>query len=258
VRGAPVLALALGLSACAPPSGPPAAKHVSTTTSTTVTTPAVAASGVRTVLSPIGLNVRSQPSKTAPILRTAGRGAVLTVLARTDGDGGWFEVKGPTVTGWMSSDPTLSASGTFGSYDSTVHQVSLLYPQGWTTAELPPDSVVFRPPSGSDTVVVTTATTIDQIVRGRSGYHQTSSEQVVVCGVTGDLVTFVATGATTTTSLAPGVVAEQNFSQVRLALDPQHALDLEANYSAVAQLPIFQEIVSSVTFPFPQCQPAGQ
>ena len=46
-----------------------------------------------------------------PVLGTAAWGSVLTVLGHTGADGGWFEVKGATHTGWISGDPMLSAAG---------------------------------------------------------------------------------------------------------------------------------------------------
>ena len=253
-----VLVLAVALSACSSPEKPHA--NSGTTTSTSSPPPTgttIAASGVRTVLSPVGLNIRAQPATTATILRTAAQGAVLTVLAQSDQGSGWFEVRGPTVTGWMSAAPNLSAPGIFASYSSTQHQLALLYPQGWTPSESPPASVVFRPASGADTVVVTTASTAGQLVRGRLGYHQTNDEQVVVCGVTADMVTFVAVGTTTTTTQPDGVVAERYLVQVHLTLDPQHALGIDANLADTTQLQNYRDLVNSVTFPFPECQPAG-
>lgn len=251
-----VLGLALVLSACSSPNGPRTTGRATTSTTSSPLTSTTPASGVRTVLSPIGLNVRAQPSKAATVLLTAAEGAVLTVLAQTD-QGGWFEVKGPTVMGWISDDPTLSAPGSFTSYSSSQHQLSLLYPEGWTTAESPPASVVFHPSPGNDTVVVTTAATVDQLGHGRPGYHQTNSEQLVVCGVTGDLVTYVQVGATTTSPQPAGVVAEHYLAQVHLTLDPQHALGIDANLSDTSLLKSLRDVLNSVTFPFPQCRPAG-
>jgi len=257
-RGMGVLVLALVLCACSSPDGQHAAGRTTTSTSSPPrTSPSVPASGVRTVLSPVGLNIRAEPATTATILRTAAQGATLSVLAQNNQGGGWLEVKGPTVTGWISADPNLSAPGTFTSYTSTQHQVSVLYPRGWTPTELPPASVVFRAASGSDTVVVTTATTVAQLGRGRAGYHQTSDQQIVVCGVTGDLVTFVEMGAATTTAQSGGVVAERYLVQVHLTLDAQHALGIDANLADMSQLQSYRDLVNSVAFPFPQCQPAG-
>jgi SH3 domain-containing protein len=262
VRGVLILAVVLASCACSSPSGRSSTSHAPssvsvTTASAPLTTTTAQATGFRTVLSPIGLNVRAQPSKAATILRTAAQGAVFTVLAHTDQGGGWFEVKGPTVTGWISDNPALSASGRFNSYSSTQHQLDLLYPDGWTVAESPPASVIFHASSGNDTLVVTTAATVDQLGRGRAGYHQTSSEQVVVCGVTSDLVTFVQVNGSAATPQPGGVVPQRYLGQVNLTLDAQHALGIDANLADTAQLPTFRSVVNSVTFPFPQCRPTG-
>ena len=253
-RGLRVITLALVLAACTSPNPHHPTGHATTTTTTSAasTSTTVPTSGVRTVLSPVGLNIRSARSTTSTVLVTAAQGAVLTVVAQSSG---WLEVKGPTVTGWISADPTLSAPGTFLAYNSTQHRVSLLYPQGWTATESPPASVVFHPSSGRDTVVVTTAATVAQLGRGLPGYHQTNDEQVVVCGVTANLVTFVQMGAPTTSTQPAGVVAEHYLAQVHLTLDAQHALGIDANVADVSQLQIYRDFVNSVTFPFPQCHP---
>src|ERR1700681_3458376 len=107
-RGFCVIALALVLAACTSPNPHHATGHTTTTSTTSApsTSTTVPASGIRTVLSPVGLNIRSGPSTTSGVLVTAAQGAVLTTLAQGSG---WLEVKGPTVTGWISDDPTLSA-----------------------------------------------------------------------------------------------------------------------------------------------------
>jgi hypothetical protein len=192
------------------------------------------------VLSPIGLNVRADASKTAAVLGTAAQGAALTVLSHTDQGGGWYQVKGATVTGWISDSPKLSAPGKFTAYSSDQHQFAALYPEGWTVAEMPPASVVFHPPAGTDTLVATTAATVALLGRGRPGYRQTGDEQVVVCGVTGDLLTFTQAG--------------HYLAQVHLTLDPQHALGIDGNLSDPAQVQRVRDLAYSLTFPFPQCE----
>jgi hypothetical protein len=229
---------------------------------------------VRTVLSPLGLNIRAQASKSAPVVRTAAQGTELTVLAHTDQGGGWFQVKGTTTSGWITDSPKLTAPGKFNAYTQGQNAFGALYPETWTVAEPAPTVVVFRPPSGADTVVVTTAATTAQLVRGRPGYHQSNDEPVVVCGVTSDLFTYTqvtappstktppstgtppstATPASTTAPAAAAVVAERYLVQVRLTLDAQHALGIEANLGDTPQIQTVRDFVSSVKFPFPQCQ----
>jgi hypothetical protein len=212
---------------------------------------------VRTVLSPIGLNIRAQPARTAAVVRTAAQAAVLTVVGQAAQAGGWYEVRGPTVTGWISSDPSLSAPGQFHSYTSSQHQLSLLYPDGWTFAESPPAGVVFRPPAGGDSVVGTTAPSVEALGRGRAGYRTTNSQQVIVCGMTGTMSTYVQSGAPVATPQPAGVVSEHYLLQLRLPVDAQHALGLDGNFADPSQFPTFRNFVNSLAFPSPLCRPAA-
>jgi hypothetical protein len=199
------------------------------------------------------LNVRAQPAKTAAVLGTAARGAVLTVLAHT---AGWFQVKGQTVTGWISDSPTLSAQGKYGSYMDSAGAFGALYPATWTAAGSPPASVIFRAPTAGETIVVTTAANLGLLPAGRAGYRANGSEEVVVCGVTTYLNRFVkATAPVSTATPAPGgAVLEPNLAQVRITLDPQHALGIDANLTDLSQLQAVRDFINSVTFPYPQCQ----
>jgi hypothetical protein len=236
------------VTTAAPPTGSPTSVPTSSTT-----TPQT--SGPRTVLSPIGLNVRAQPAKTAQVLGTAAQGTVLNVLAHSDQTGGWFQVKGATVTGWISDSPTLTAQGKFNAYMQNTGQFGALYPATWTTAAVPPASVVFRAPSGGETIVVTTGMNVGQLGVGRAGYRRSGSEQVLACGVTSYLDTYAQSGTPTTTAPAPGGAApQQNLAQVRLTLDPQHALGIDANLTDMSQLQTVRDFVNAVTFPFPQCE----
>jgi hypothetical protein len=250
----------LALSACHSATRPTASHAAPTSLGVTAapspsTTAGPQTSGPRTVLSPDGLNIRAQASKSATILGTAARGATLTVLGHTDQGGGWFQVKGATVTGWITDSSTLSAPGKLVSYTSTRPEFGALYPETWTVAETPFASVLFRSQSGADTVVVSGAATAALLGRGRAGYRQSADEQVVVCGVTGDLVTYTQVSPPSTgTPPAGGVAAAGYLVQVRLALDAQHALGVDANLDSASQLQTVHDFVNSITFPFPQCQ----
>ena len=257
-----VATLLLAVSACHS-SGKPAATKAPPATATTTTaskavtttTTAAQTSGIRTVLSPIGLNIRAQPLKTAPIVRTAAQGTMLTVLGHSADGGGWYQVKGTTVTGWISDNATLSGAGQFGSYTSAVHMLSTLYPATWTYAEAPPVSVVFRAPAAGPTVVMTTAATVAALGRGRAGYIQTKDEPIVVCGVTSDLVTYMQVTTPPTTTPPPGGVPTGHYlAQVNLTLDATHALGINGNLADLSQMPPVRDIINSVSFPFPRCQ----
>jgi uncharacterized protein YgiM (DUF1202 family) len=221
---------------------PPSTAKVPATTAVA----AVQTTGPRTVLSPIGLNVRAAPSKSAKVLGTAAQGAVLDVLDHRDAGGGWFKVKGATVTGWISASSALSSPASLKTFTSAAHQFSVLYPSGWTVAESTA-SVVFRARPGGETVVVSTAANVGQLGRGPSGYRETQSEQVVACGVTSRLATSTQDGAT-------GPAPARYVTQLRLTLDAKHALGIDANLTDLAQLQTVRDFVNALTFPFPQCQ----
>jgi hypothetical protein len=201
------------------------------------------------------LNVRAQPAKTAQVLGSAAQGTVLTVLAHSDQAGGWFQVKGATVTGWISDSSALTAQGKFTAYMQGTGPFGTLYPATWSTAASPPASVVFRAPSGGETIVVTTAPNVGQLGVGRTGYRRTGSEQVVACGITSYLYTYVQSGAPATTAPQPVAAApQQDLAQVRLTLDPHHALGIDANLTDLSQLQTVRDFVNAVTFPLPQCE----
>jgi DNA segregation ATPase FtsK/SpoIIIE, S-DNA-T family len=279
-----VAGIATGCSTGGHPSSPPASRRGSSTTAATPspTEPGPQASGSRTVLSPIGLNVRAAPSASAAVLGSAAQGVVLTVLGYTSSGGGWFKVKGATVTGWISAQPTLSAAGDYRFYSSS--QFSALYPATWTesalsgstsppttsapTTSVPtqsatttatpvaPSSVVFRPASGPGDIVVTSAGSISQLPQGRPGYGRKSVSQLVTCGITAGLVVFQQTGSASSTT-SPAASAPESLTylaQVRFEVDNLHALGLYADMPDLgATFQIFQGFIASMTFTAPQC-----
>jgi uncharacterized protein YgiM (DUF1202 family) len=216
-----------------------------------------ALSGVRTVLSPLGLNIHITPALTAKVLGTAAQGAELTVVDHSDQNGGWFKVQGQTVTGWITADPSLTAPGSFTTYQSSDRGFNALYPQDWTF-DASTTAVIFRPQNGPQTIVVRGgAKTSDFGAAGAAGYVGAGQQTVVVCGVTGDLNLFTHSGAVTATP-APGSAGPlARLAQIRLRLDATHALGLDFNYSAAPDLDIFAAFYNSMTFPFPLCMQAA-
>ena len=209
--------------------------------------------GVRTVLSPLGLNIHSDPQLSSPHLGTAAQGAVLNVLDHTDQNGGWYRVQGQTVTGWITADPTLTAAGQFQSFSSSDAGFSVLYPQDWTFAQEPADTL-FHPISGPQSLVVRSGESVAAFATGGPGYAGAGQQTVVVCGVTADLDLYKRS-AGASASAVPGTAAPLALlAQVRLRLDATHALALDYNYSAAADLAVFSDVYNSMTFPFPQCQ----
>jgi hypothetical protein len=216
------------------------------------TLPSVQASVKRTVLSPIGLHVRAEPSTSSKVLGTAAQGTVLTTLGHVDTAGGWYQVRGATVTGWISADPTLSAAGEFRTYTSGLF--SALYPATWTTTESPPASVVFRSGTGPENIVVTGGPSVAKLTRGRDGYGESGSTEIVVCGVTSDLVTYQQAGSSGTTAPTTPAATLPYLAEIRLPVDAQHALGLYGNLSNLGQqLQTFRALADSLVFPSKQC-----
>ena len=215
---------------------------------------ASAASGVRTVLSPLGLNIRQAASVTSARLGTAAQGAVLQVTGHTSDNGGWYQVQGQTVTGWITGDPTLTAPGQFTQYQSQDRQFSALYPSDWTFAESTAN-VLFHPVNGDQTIVARNGTQLSDFgPGGAAGFNASGQETVIVCGVTANLNEYSHAGAPPA-SPAPGTAGPLAFlAQVRLRLDATHALALDFNYNATADLDVFSAFYNSMTFPFPQCE----
>ena len=257
-----------------PSTSRPAPSTTAPATSTTASGPQT--SGSRTVLSPIGLNVRKSPATSAPVLGTAAQGVVLTVLGHTSSGGGWFEVKGATVTGWISAQPALSAQGTFRYYSSS--DFSALYPATWSesplaastapTSSVPsgatstsvaapaPSSVVFHPASGQGDIVATSAGRVSQLPHGRAGYGVKSVSQVVACGITAGLVIFERSGSPPATTSSATSLPESlaYLAEVRFAVDKQHALGFYADMPGLGPtFQAFKDLVASVSFNAPQC-----
>jgi hypothetical protein len=254
--GPPLLAIALLAPLVGACTSSSQGAHQSSSTSapaTSSTLPSGQVSGKRTVLSPIGLNVRAAPGTSSKVLGTAAQGTVLTTLGHVDTDGGWYQVKGATVTGWISADPTLSAAGEFRTYTSGLFRA--LYPATWATSESPPASVVFRSDAGEENIVVTSGPSVAKLPRGRNGYGQSGSTQIVVCGVTSDLVTYQQAGTTGTTASTTTTAATLPYlAEIRLAVDAQHALGLYGHLSDLGpQLQTFRALADSLVFPSKQC-----
>ena len=254
-RAAAAVCATLLVTACGPAAAPtgvatnPASQSPAGRTPVASPTPAV--SGVRTVLSPLGLNIHAQPALSAAVVGTPAQGATLAVLDHTDQNGGWYRVQGATVSGWITADPALSASGQFQQYQSSDFGFGALYPQDWTF-DATTSTVTFRPQSGPQTITVRDGATVAAFARGAPGYFQSSVQAVVVCGVTGDLDEYNRVGGAATASPTGGSTLPL-LAQIRLQLDASHALALDFNYGAASDLDVFSAFYNSLTFPFPQC-----
>jgi Bacterial SH3 domain len=213
-----------------------------TTRATSTTTRASGATrGPQTVLSPIGVNVHSAPSKSDKVIGSAAQGVALLRLGRTAKNGGWYEVSGATVMGWISADPSLSAPGRFNYYSSNAFNV--LFPAGWTDSGKPATGVVFRSHSSLEVVVVTTSTTVAKLptVAHTAGVSEYGSQQVVACGVTGYLYSYRT------------VNPHKFYADAAFSLAAGHALGLKATLTSLSQINKVLDFVNSISFPLAIC-----
>ena len=209
------------------------------------------ASGQRTVIAPLGLNIRDGPSKDAKVVGNLGQGTVVTVLAHSDSNGGWFQVKGETTTGWMTDNTAYSSPRHFNLYQSDQRGFSALYPDSWTFAEGTSD-VVFNPQSGQQaTIVVALGPTLDGLgAPGRGGYSVVSANPIEVFGVTGLLRLYDRTGSVAAPS--PGApVALAHLAEYRATIDAKRAIRIDFNYATPADLQTFRDFYNSIVLPAP-------
>jgi hypothetical protein len=193
------------------------------------------------VLSPIGLNVRQRPSKSAKIVASAAQGVAFTVFGHAVNDGIWYAVRGESVTGWITGADSLSASGTFVQYQSNPLGFTVLYPTAWTVT---PASglVVFRGPRNVDTVTFRSSPP-SSASEGPPGRVLTGTTVVVPCGVT---------TAQHTYALPSG--GGPLIALVHIPVDAKHDLAIEGVLTGKADLLTFDNFVNSVAFANPQCQ----
>src|SRR5262249_7382733 len=143
--------------------------------------------GTRTVLAPLGLNMRDQPS--GKVIGSLGEGSVVTVLGHTDQAGGWYQVRGASLTGHITADARHSSPRTLPAYGSSQHGFSLLSPDDWNFSDDPAGIVTFAPVQGAALRLrVLAAPTVQALGQaGRAGYAVASGDTIEVFGVTGTL-----------------------------------------------------------------------
>ena len=254
-------------------TNPPAGGSTGTMTASPAASGSAGAqtSGERTVLIQDGLRIHSSASLSAAVEGTAAWGVTLTVVGYdasggpwpdSSSPGGWYQVEGSTVTGWIVADPTYTAFGLLSSIGFQDKQIDgVLYPTDWTYSDNNGE-VIFEPQTGTDlpTLVIREATTLSALgPAGLTGYPSVSSNsEVVACGYTGTLVKYAAgsgTSAQPTTDPGGGAVDRLPFFvQFRVEVTSQFWLDIEMNYSTEDQLTVFDNAYNSIEFPYPECQ----
>lgn len=261
--GAAAVALAAGLCSCSssssssPPgivTNPPVAGSGSpggsAGASASPSTSAQPASGTRTILAPLGLNLRAQPSRDAASLADLAQGTVVTVLAHVSQNGGWFQVMGQTQTGWIADDPTFSSPRHFNVYQSDQRGFSALYPDSWTFAEQP-NQVVFTPQTGGASITVVIAASLDAVgPPGRTGYSLSSTESTEVDGITGLLRSYDRSGSAPAAS--PGEPQHlDHLAEFRATIDAKRAIRADLDYASADIFPIFRDVLDAIVFPAP-------
>jgi hypothetical protein len=210
-------------------------------------------SGVRTVLAPLGLNLRGADNATSQVLGTVAQGTLLTVLAHSDAGGGsgWYRVKGDTTAGWITGNPQFSSPHRFTLYQSAPRGFNALYLEGWTFSESE-TAVVFRPQTGGgQAIVVTNAANVDALGQpGRAGYTLASTETAEVFGVTANLRVYSRTGSVASPGPdSPPPLA--HLAELRFAIDSSRAMRLDFGYDNTGDLSQFTDFYNSISFPPP-------
>ena len=257
-----LLAGALALAACSRAGAPtgvatnpadlPGGGALHNTTGSPGGTPGPQTSGVRTVLAPLGLNMRSAAASTAQVLGTLAQGTELTVIGYSADNGGWYRVKGTSTSGWITANPLYSSPHHFALYQSAQRGFNALYLEDWTFAE-DPAAVVFRPQSnGGQAVVVQTAANLAALgPAGRGGYTVASVNSVEVFGVTGVLREYDRTGAVAASPGADSPPPLAHLAEIRLTIDSNRAMRLDFGYDAAGDLQQFVDFYNSLSFPPP-------
>ena len=235
-----VLIAAAALVGCG--ASPPVSHPSPSTSPKPSATPSPAATEV-TVLAPDGVNFRTQPSPTATVVGIVAQGVTLPILSHTTAAGGWWQVKGSTATGWITSNPQYTSTGTFQTFSggSSTLPWSVLYQAGWNFAQDSAGAVVFTGPGG-DSITVTQATSTAQLPPAApSGTAESDVAAVDIYGITTSLVTF---------SVGSGYLAAAAFQA-----EPGLAFLIEAKAPTGAAAAAFAVFLSTFKFPLPAASP---
>jgi Bacterial SH3 domain len=98
-----------GQGAGAPSPSATSSPRASTTASPGASSSPAAAGTAITILAPLGVKLRDTGSPAGTVLGSLGQGTVVTVVAHSDQNGGWYQVRGETQTGWITDDPAYTS-----------------------------------------------------------------------------------------------------------------------------------------------------
>ncbi|HUY54239.1 MAG TPA: SH3 domain-containing protein [Candidatus Nanopelagicaceae bacterium] len=223
-------------------ASPPASTPSPRTSPKPSSTPSPAATAV-TVLAPDGVNFRTQPSPTAAVVGIVAQGITLPIISHTSAAGGWWQVKGSTATGWITSNPEYTSTGTFQTFTggSSTLPWSVLYAGGWNFAQDSSGAVVFTGPDGDSIIVTQAGSTAQLPAAAPSGTPKSDVAAVDIYGITTSLVTF---------SVSSGYLAAVAFQA-----EPGLAFLIEAKAPTGAAAAAFGVFLSTFKFPLPAASP---
>ncbi|HEY6537973.1 MAG TPA: hypothetical protein VI138_02900 [Candidatus Dormibacteraeota bacterium] len=149
-----------------------------------------------TVIAPLGVNFRSAPSATAPVVGVIPQAVSLPLLSASPAAGGWWKVQGATQVGWITADPQYTSTLSFQVFEGAGSVPwSVMYPEGWTFDQKSSGDVAFTGPKGA-TVTFETAVATSQLPPAASaGQTQSGVSSVEVYGVTVSLVRYASSNS---------------------------------------------------------------
>ncbi|HEV3231325.1 MAG TPA: SH3 domain-containing protein [Candidatus Dormibacteraeota bacterium] len=210
------------------------------------------------VLSPIGVNLREGPDRTAKVLNSVPQGTQVTATGFSPGDPGWYQVTFNGQAGWIAAKGLTSVHPQL-AYASSGAGYYLLYPSGWqvtdrgadveivgaggSQAPAPGASAAIPAPTGPR-VYIHEGKDVDSVGNTpTSAGSVLSRDQVEVYGITTLEAVYSLTGG--------GVEAD-----VRLKLDGTHAVLINFRSNAQADLATFTELLESFGVSLAQPSPS--
>ncbi|MGC1406681.1 MAG: SH3 domain-containing protein [Candidatus Dormiibacterota bacterium] len=147
-----------------------------------------------TVIAPLGVNLRASPSASAAVLQVISQGVTLSIVGHNSANGGWWQVKGASESGWVTAQPQYTSTRAFQTFSSSAPVAwSVMYPPGWTFAQEGVGTVLFSDGAGETITFVAASTTAQLPAAAPAGATQSGAAAVVVFGVTAPLVTYAST-----------------------------------------------------------------
>ena len=147
-----------------------------------------------TVIAPLGVNLRSSPSTSASVVQVIAQGVTLSIVGHNSVEGGWWQVKGSTASGWVTAQTKYTSTEAFQTFSSAAPVAwSVMYPPGWTFAQQGSGTVVFSDTGGETITFVAASTTAQLPAAAPTGATQSGAAAVEVFGVTAPLVTYAST-----------------------------------------------------------------